>query len=336
MRRLNLRFAQSGFVKCRGTHATGKAKPRNFCYSSSSTTPIDYLDNLRSVGTKQGIHTMASIRKHLQKHGFVHLPGFVARDVAERMAQECLQLEQSGGAFLSTEVHTVYQEEHDPAFADDHPRNAMQESSKLILDYAKVPLASPLRSLYAREDLRRFVQSIVLAYLPEDELHLSDCAYNSAYYNIYRSGHGLGWHFDRSAFGVNLVLKTPTCVDGGAGGIFEWCAHTRASQKGGDPWEFGKVGAIIRGEKDSQVVTQVDELAPGSLVIFAGVESLHHVTPVRSSLYLNSSAPSLSRDPTDLNRTIERINAILTYETAPGQRMNAYGLKKFFGREDAR
>ena len=30
---------------------------------------------------------------------------------------------------------------------------------------------------------------------------------------------------------------------------------------------------------------------------------------------------------------VERINAILTYETKPGQRMNAYGLKKFFGRD---
>lgn len=39
------------------------------------------------------------------------------------------------------------------------------------------------------------------------ELHLSICPFNSAMYNGYYDGDGLGWHFDRSEFGVNLVLQ---------------------------------------------------------------------------------------------------------------------------------
>ena len=32
---------------------------------------------------------------------------------------------------------------------------------------------------------------------PDKGLYLSDCPYNKAYYNVYRAGDGLGWHFDK-------------------------------------------------------------------------------------------------------------------------------------------
>ena len=327
-----------------------------------SRVNISYLDNLRALDNAEGLEAVSSYRMHLEKHGWVHLPGFISPEVVAEMAKECINLERLGEAFLSVESHTPYQEEYDPNFPDDHPRNALQESSKLILDFDKLPSASPLRELYSRDDLRRFIKEIVKSYLhpttnisPDDdstnnsaELYFSACPYNAAYYNIYREGHGLGWHFDRSAFGVNLVLKTAAQTPGGGGGIFEWSEHTRCmsprrdntSVKTGelDPWAFDKVAAIIQhGDEKKELpsgmsslhspppITKVDNLGPGSLVIFAGIESLHRVTPVTETV-LQEKLKSATTE------RVERINAILTYESEPGKRMNKYGLKKFFGR----
>ena len=292
---------------------------------------INILNNLRDLESPQGRRLQKELRGHLVRQGWAHVPQFLSSDVTSAMVSECLRLEKNengsgssssssssagggGGAFLSTESHTVHQEEHDPNFPDHHPRNALQQSSKFILDYDTLPSHSPLRNLYAREDLRKFIESVVLDYLPANaaggKLHFSACDYNAAYYNIYREGHGLGWHFDRSAFGVNLILKMPSCVPGGAGGEFEWCAHTRSSLTGGDPWEFDRVGAILseKASDDDEVATV--NVSPGSLVIFAGIESLHRVTPVICNQNIE-----------EMNQTVERINAILTYETEPDQRM---------------
>ena len=106
---------------------------------------VSYLDDLAALDTAEGQAAVRQCRAHLERHGWVHLPGFVAREEVDGMARECLALEEGGAPFLSVESHTPYQEEQDPAFPDDHPRNAMQESSKLIVDYAKVPPDSPLR-----------------------------------------------------------------------------------------------------------------------------------------------------------------------------------------------
>ena len=154
----------------------------------------------------------------------------------------------------------------------------------------------------------------------DTELFLSGCPHNAAYYNIYNDGDGLGWHFDRSDFGVNLELQTAK-----VGGDFEICLDTKTS---GAPWSFGKVASILQStprslsyhdrtsttqrrkiQEDSKNRDKV--VGPGSLVIFAGSNNLHRVTPVQG----DSS----------------RINAIMTYERKENQKMNAYSLKKFFG-----
>ena len=139
-------------------------------------------------------------------------------------------------------------------------------------------------------------------------------------YNGYYDGDGLGWHFDRSEFGVNLVLQEPE-----AGGCFEYHRLTRSEE---DLWAYSAVDGVLRAaaqQEQAQVqqaqqaqpaapggAERVDGLAAGSLVFFAGRLSLHRVSPVRG--------------PTP------RVNAILTFEKRPGQLANPYSLQKFFGR----
>jgi len=216
------------------------------------------------------------------------------------MLQEALSLADQGQVFYSTDSHTVYQEDQVSSLAPNHPRNMLQQSSKLIIDYARNPKRSFLSELYHAKELRHFIAAVV----GEPILYPSGCLYNAAYYNIFEEGDGLGWHFDRSHFGVGIELQMAQ-----QGGRFELCHKTRDPA---DMWSFENVLPHISplGRK-GQVLTNV---GPGSLVIFEGRMSLHRVTPVKGS--------------------VARVNAIMTYESKPNSKPNSYSLKKFFGRDD--
>jgi len=247
------------------------------------------------------------------------------------MVQEATQLLQQRNAFYSTEDHTVYQEPFDEQFAKNHPRNARQKSSKWIIDYNRMEQSSsPLVQLYTSPHVQAFISYIVRP-PPDDHgsfcsksttmedfvLYESGCQYNAAYYNIYEPGDGLGWHFDRSEFGINLELQPAV-----QGGDFELCWNTRSNTRNekdddDDAWAFDKVQTILKESSISEcsLAQRIDKppVGPGSLVIFSGSRNLHRVTPVNAT-----STP--------------RINAIMTYETQPNQKPNAYSLSKFFGR----
>ena len=228
--------------------------------------------------------------------GWCHVPRFVGAATCGEMRAEARALLESDAAFASSDDHTVYQEEPDQQLPPSHPRNRLMQSTKRIVDYARVPQSSTLREMYGAPQLRSFVEAVVGV----PTLHLSACPFNAAMYNGYYDADGLGWHFDRSEFGVNLVLQEPS-----AGGVFEYHRLTRSED---DLWAYDAVERVIGGDG----AMAVDELAAGSLVFFAGRLSLHRVSPVRGAT--------------------PRINAILTYEKQPDQLANPYSLQKFFGR----
>ena len=234
--------------------------------------------------------------------GFVVINGLFRHPHAvAALLAEANQLFQGDSAFRSSDAHTVYQDAMDTSLGVDHVRNRLQQSSKRIIDFARLGGASPLRKLYLNPHLLELVQAIVA---PESKLYLSDCPFNAAYYNEYRAGDGLGWHFDKGEFGVNLILQPAE-----SGGVFEFDHTTRSPQ---DPWAFDRVERVVEGNCSGTVSAEV---GAGSLVIFRGKHSLHRVTPVRG--------------------LVPRINAILVYDSTPGQRLGEYSLKKFFGRSAA-
>lgn len=234
-------------------------------------------------------------------HGWVHLPwGFLDEAACQREAAYARQQVAERKAFHSTESHTIYQEEQDPGLPPDHCRNALQMSEKHIVDYAKLEDTSPVKQLYNNVRFRQMISEIVG--LPE--LHLSSCAFNAAYVNVFETGHGLGWHFDRSEFGVNLVLSSPS-----DGAEFEFHHHTRSDE---ELQSFKKVSEVLAQGSAHPEVSKPAAVQPGDVVIFNGRLNMHRVTPVRGS------SP--------------RTNAIFTFEKQPGAKGNAYMLQKFFGR----
>ena len=240
---------------------------------------------------------VATCRAQYVDRGYCHVPDFLPPRTVDALRAEAERLLSGDGTYFeSTERHTVYQEEPDPELPPDHPRNALQRSSKRIVDYARLAPSSPLRALYTARSLRPFVQAVVGV----GTLHLSACPYNAAYYNGFREGDGLGWHFDRSEFGVALLLQEPS-----EGGVFE---HVHSTRSEADSWAFDRVAAVLSAERGGVAV----DAAAGGLTIFEGRLDLHRVTSVKG------------RRP--------RVNAIFTYEKEPLQRANACSLARFFGR----
>ena len=244
--------------------------------------------------------------------GFVHLPSLVDLPTVESLVDECMSCVRSGATFFSTEDHNPYLRDDEPTLSFNHPRNRPMASSKTIVDFSRAGTDSVLRKLYLSNLMLDLVQAIVS---PDQRLYPSPCPISSAYYNVFEQGNGLGWHYDNSEFGVNLVLQTAGdgCVSGG--GEFELHHNTRSRS---DPDSFAATAHLLdsgcpSGAKDVQLA---HDLSPGSLVVFSGRHSLHRVTPV-----LPGCPP--------------RINIIFTYEKEQGAMANDYVLRKFFGRTAA-
>lgn len=134
----------------------------------------------------------------------------------------------------------------------------MQTSAKHIIDYAKLPETSPLKDLYKSERFMSLIQTVTGL----EKVYTSSCPYNAAYLNVYADTHGLGWHFDRSEFGVNLVLAAPS-----NGGGFEFHHNTRSAE---DMTAFAEVQNILQKGSEHQGVVKVGPLVRGDIVIFNG------------------------------------------------------------------
>ena len=251
----------------------------------------------------------AECRRIYLDRGFVHLPSLVDLPTVESLVGECMRCVRSGATYFSSEDHNPYLKDDDPTLSCTHPRNRPMASSKTIVDYSRAGSNSVLSELYRSELMLDLIQAIVS---PEQQLYRAPCPISSAYYNVFEEGNGLGWHYDNSEFGVNLVLQMAGGGGVSGGGEFEFHLNTRSKD---DPDSFGSTERILDSGCPStdQYVQLAHDLGPGSLVVFSGRHSLHRVTPV---------LPGVS----------PRINIIFTYEKEQGAMANDYVLRKFFGR----
>ena len=185
------------------------------------------------------------------------------------------------------------------SLAPDDPRRVRIRSAKEGTALDDIPAESPVRALYESDEVLRFVA----AALGIDPLFRSDDPLGALNYMYYAPGDELGWHFDGADFVVTLLLQAPS-----AGGVFEFAPMLRSE---GDRNDDG-VRALLAGTSD-RIRTMSGE--PGTLALFRGHWSPHRVTPVEGS------------------RT--RINAVLSYASAPGHRLGEETYRLFYGRTPA-
>lgn len=173
--------------------------------------------------------------------------------------------------------------------------------TKTTVAFDRLDSASPLRALYGWEPLTRLIEAVVGGPVHRSADPLGAMTVHVHHDGGEQDGGEQDWHFDVSECTVVLHNHAPQ-----AGGVLQYVARSRT--------ELTPDHTLLREIATSRRHALARDLptVPGTLVPHAGRVSMHCVTRVHGP------------DP--------RISATLSYNTAPGLRLNEYTLRLYFGR----
>ena len=188
---------------------------------------------LDRAGSPELAALVARCQAELAANGMCNLeglvrPGAIASAVAE------LEPLSARASHTQSRRHNVYFTERVAGLAPEHPALALIETVNHTLCNDQLT-GSVVRRIYEWPPLPAFLARVMgkpALYLMQDAL---------ARINVmeYRSGEGLGWHFDRSQFTTTLLLQAAD-----AGGEFEYRSDLRSDT---DPNHDG-VARVLSGE----------------------------------------------------------------------------------------
>jgi hypothetical protein len=199
-------------------------------------------------------------------------------------------------AYRTDTEHNVYFTNDDPGLPAGDPHRIRVRSAKGALAYDQIPPGSPLRIAYESAELTAFVG----AALDRDVLYRHADRLGALNVMYYSRGDEHGWHFDQADFVVTLMLQAPL-----AGGQFEYVPMLRSA----DDENHQGVRRLLQGDRSG---LRAMSGAAGTLVLFRGHLSPHHVTTITGAR--------------------PRINAVLSYATAPDARLSDHTKQLFYGR----
>jgi len=222
--------------------------------------PVEMIDRDRYDLTDQSL--IDSCARRLRDEGVCVLPGFVDERALASMVAEADRL--ATRAHRSVSATTCYLGNPDPSLPESHPGNRLVHGSVEVVAYDLFPSDSALRALYEWDPLLDFVRRC----LGVAELHRYADPFGALNVAVMRDGDRLGWHFDMSDFVVSLALQASE-----SGGDFENAPHLRSP---GDE-NVDAVRAVLDGDRAR---VRVEPMTPGTLMLFAGRNSLHRVSPI--------------------------------------------------------
>ncbi|MEM0943606.1 MAG: hypothetical protein AAGI70_06615, partial [Pseudomonadota bacterium] len=190
----------------------------------------------------------AASRETYLATGLCALPGFLTAPALAALQAEAQSL--APQAYFTRTTHSVY--------LDGAGRQ--EETDVGSVAYDLLP-DGPLRTLYADDGLRDFIGHVVGV----TPIHRFADPFGACSINVFRAGGAHGWHFDESPFTVTLMLQKPE-----AGGTFEYAPGLRD--------DAPAIEALQEGLRDGVVELP---FAEGTLLIFAGRQSIHRVTHVQ-------------------------------------------------------
>lgn len=262
------------------------------------TAPDKIIDTSRypifNSNSESGRIFFEKSRKTYLEQGALALPGFILSAFVEQMAQESAEVEHL--SYKQVKHHNVYLAAKDEQHPDNHPRNRQLTTTNSTIADADIQPTALLRSIYGCKELHNFIAHVT----GKSGIYPYVDALSPLNIGVSRPGETLAWHFDTSDFATTLLLQTAE-----DGGEFEYIPQTRDED---DP-AYERVGALLDGDNSD---VEILDMGAGTLVLFQGRNSIHRVNPVKG------------------NRT--RMIAVLTYDEKPGQSMNEFTQKKFYGR----
>lgn len=201
-------------------------------------------------------------REQMRTAGACEIPGFVRPEALSSFVADAQRLaplaHRSGG------LGTVYLGFPDESFPADHPQQWLGNYGVGAVAYDLFPADSPIRQLFEWEELRSFVAAILgleTIYPYADPLGALNLA-------VMGEGDELQWHFDQTDFVVSLALQ-----DADVGGDFEVAPFIRTA----DDEHYDDVASVLGGDRERLTVLP---MTPGTLLVFAGRNSMHRVSPI--------------------------------------------------------
>jgi len=205
---------------------------------------------------------VAASRLALAREGCAMLPAFVTPAATARMAEEAIGM--LPDANRRDQTMRAYSNDPEDGFAEDHPRRRRHAFRQHVLGADDFGPDGPIMRLYRWDGLTRLIAELLeLPALFRVADPLLSCNVS-----IMGDGDQHGWHFDSNDFVVSLLLQAPE-----RGGHFVFAPGIRSES---DPNYDGVARAF---DGDSTVLRQ-PAIAPGTLVLFRGRNSVHHVTPI--------------------------------------------------------
>jgi hypothetical protein len=205
---------------------------------------------------------VAEHRRSFADRGVAIMPGFVRPEALDRIASDALALREQ--AHLEDVWGTPYLELPDESLAEGHPRRTLVQSITWVIAYDLVPTDSPLRVLYEWDGLIAFLADM----LDRRPLFRMADPLGALNLTVMDESHVQGWHYDNTDFVVSLAVQPSV-----AGGDFECASAIRTA----DDEHYDDVKRVLAGESDA---LEVVPMTAGTLMVFAGRNSLHRVSPV--------------------------------------------------------
>ena len=263
---------------------------------TSAEDPASYIDleryPLTAPGSVEYARVISGARAELTQGALLALPGFLSPLGLKRLRAEAHDLEPK--AHRSVKQSNPYNMAVTDELPGDHPARILSPTRRHGVAFHDMG-GTAIEALYRWPPLARFVADVLE--LPQAYLHEDPS--NAVVLQIYKPGDQLAWHFDRARFSTIMQLQKAD-----EGGYFEAAPGIRSD----DDENLAGVRAILTGEHEPPVRRRSE---PGTFVIIFGNNCLHRVTEV-----VGKQA---------------RISLILSYEDAPGRRLDGKLRKLFFG-----
>jgi hypothetical protein len=237
---------------------------------------------------------VADTRNKLIEQGAVSLPTFLNADSIQAMADEANAL--APLAYPGPSESTPYFFNYDITTNEDpkHPINRKSKRQLAQVAYDLIPLESLLYQLYHWDPLPAFLADV----LGVPKLHQMVDFFQSLNISIMEKQGCQQWHFDKGHFVTTLLLQEPK-----AGGVFEYVPNIRDEEDE----HFEEVQKVLEGDRSN--VKQI-QIKAGTLNLFKGHYSLHHVTPVEGQKRRIQTALAYTDEP---NRVGNLKSSILHY-----------------------
>jgi hypothetical protein len=247
--------------------------------------PGQYVDlgrfPIHELQSADGRNFLASCRADLSETGACNLDGFILPKAVRDIAEEALAL--APLAYVKDTRRNAYFTKDDPTLPSDHPLRAFFPLKMSQLANDAIPKTAAIQRLYEWDALTDFIRSVLGL---ETLYRIADpfLALNLTYL---KAGDLQPWHYDHNEFTVTLLLQ-----DAESGGAFEFAPRLRTAEDE----NFDTVKRLFAGAYgDVRTLPR----RPGTLTIFKGRHAMHRVTEVRGQR--------------------QRISAVLSYDSLPGQ-----------------